>query len=199
MAGAHPGPTSVQSTFWLNQQPPWAGNDLRTGMRLLSCPGLLIDRAPGLTDAERLAAAQDAERACFGDGFDPPVLEGFGLSGVAIGYASWAGVSYLPIAPTRAIPAADLHRFETVVQALWCYTHTISTSTEQNQNPTILHEHGWSFLRGCHSRLTIAHPRESSQHRNMRDAILSTSRLPAQLLEASTILRDHDQHWARGR
>jgi hypothetical protein len=50
--------------------------------------------------------------------------------------------------------------------------------------------YSWRFLRAVHSRLTTAQPRETNQVRLMRDAILATSRLTRQLVDAQTMLHD---------
>jgi hypothetical protein len=185
-------PDYVLSTYWL-AKPHWAaGEALDTAMRILCSPSALLERREGLTEDELIVTAEAAERACFRDGFSHPEIEQFGMTGVAIGYASWSGVSYLPLAPTRAVTSEEMVTFETVVQGLWCYTNMIATVIEDGRDPVVPDEYGWRFLRGCHSRLTSARPRETGQHRMMRDAILSTSRLPAQLLDAHTVLRDLD-------
>lgn len=184
-------PHYVLSTYWL-AGPHWAGDALDTAMRILCAPAALLERGPGLSEEEMLITAERAEQACFRDGFNHPEIEQFGMTGVAIGYASWSGVSYLPLAPTRAITSEEMATFETVVQALWCYTNMIATVVEDGEDPVVPDQYSWRFLRGCHSRLTSARPRETGQHRMMKDAILATSRLPAQLLDAHAVLRDLD-------
>lgn len=182
-------PAYVLSTFCVTE-PYWHGEDLHTAMQMLCAPGVLLDRHRGDPPATLLAAAEIAERVCFRDGFNRPDIVPFGIHGIAIGYASWAGVSYLPLAPARAIPAAELACFETVVQALWCYTHMIAGVIEEGRDPVIPDAFGWRFVRACQSRLTAARPRETGQQRMMRDAILHTSRLTTQLVDAGAILRD---------
>lgn len=182
-------PAYVLSTFCVTE-PYWHGEDLHTAMQMLCAPGVLLDRHRGDPPATLLAAAEIAERVCFRDGFNRPDIVPFGIHGIAIGYASWAGVSYLPLAPERAIPAEELACFETVVQALWCYTHMIAGVIEEGRDPVIPEDFGWRFLRACQSRLTAARPRETGQQRMMRDAILHTSRLTTQLVDAGAILRE---------
>ncbi len=182
-------PTYVLSTYRLHDQ-HWQGDDLHTALRLLCAPGVLLERHVGDPNEQVLARAEVAERVCFRDGFNRPDIETFGIDGVAVGYASWAGVSYLALAPGRAIDEQELASFENVVQALWCYTNMIAEVVENGDDPVVPDEHGWRFVRACLSRLTSARPRESGQHRMMRDAILSTSRLTTQLVDAHAILRD---------
>lgn len=179
----------VLSTFQLVDQ-HWQGEDLHTAMRLLSAPAVLLERRDGEPGAEALAQAEVAERACLRDGFTRPDIDTFGIEGVSIGYASWSGVSYLPLSPSRAVDPEDLATFETVVQALWCYTHLISAAVQAGQDPVVPDGYGWRFLRACLSHLISARPQETGQDRMMRDAILSTSRLVAQLTDAHAVLRD---------
>jgi len=97
-----------------------------------------------------------AERVCFRDGFGRADIEGFGIDGVAVGYASWSGGSYLPLAPVRALDVDERASFETVVQALWCYTSMIADVVEVGDAPDVPEAYGWRFLRACLSRLTTA-------------------------------------------
>lgn len=182
-------PAYVLSTYRLHDQ-HWQGEDFHTALRLLCAPAVLLERHGGVPGAEVLARAEVAERVCFRDGFNRPDIETFGIDGVALGYASWSGVSYFAIAPARAISEDELASFQHVVQALWCYTNMISEVVENGDDPVVPDEYGWRFVRACLSRLTSARPRESGQHRMMRDAILSTSRLTTQLVDAHAILRD---------
>ena len=182
-------PAYVLSSYQLVDQ-HWQGEDLHTAMRLLSAPAVLLERRDGDPNAEALAQAEVAERACFRDGFTRPDIATFGIEGVSIGYASWSGVSYLPLSPGRAVDPEDLATFETVVQALWCYTHMISVAVEAGKDPVVPEAFGWRFLRACVSHLTSARPQETGQDRMMRDAILSSSRLATQLVDACAVLHD---------
>jgi hypothetical protein len=184
-------PEYVLSTYWVTD-PPWSDEALDTALRILCAPASLLERRDGLTDDEMLGTAKVAEQVRFRDGFAHPEIEQFGMTGVSVGYASWSGVSYLPLSPTHAVTCEELASFETVVQALWCYTNMIATVIEDGQDPVLPDPYRWRFLRGCHSRLTTARPCETGQLRVMKDAILGTSRLPAQLLDAHSSLRDLD-------
>jgi hypothetical protein len=184
-------PHYVLSAYWLSE-PHWSGDDLETALRILCAPSALLARKDGQSLDDMLVAAEVAERACFRDGFHHPEIKQFGVAGASIGHASWAGVSYLPLAPDRALTPDELVTFETVVQALWCYTNMIAAVVEDGDDPVVPDQYSWRFLRACHSRLTSARPRETGQHRMMKDAILATSRLPGQLLDAHAVLRDLD-------
>ena len=75
----------------------------------------------------------------------------------------------------------------------WCRGYegtSIADVVEAGDDPDVPEAYGWRFLRACLSRLTTARPRETGQHRMMRDAILSTSRLTTQLVNAHTIVRE---------
>ncbi len=185
----HGNPQYVLSAYWLDEH-CWQPDDLGTAVRLLCVPSVLLARAGDNKDDALIAGAQVAERAQFREGFNPPNVTAFGVDGVSLGYASWSGVAYLPLSPMRSLAPAELVEFETLVQALWCYTETVSTIAQEGQDPEIPDTYSWRFLRACHSRLASARPRETNQVRMMRDAILATSRVTSQLTDAQAILRE---------
>ena len=151
---------------------------------------MLLERRDGDLGPEALAQAEVAERVCLRDGFNRPDIATFGIEGVSVGYASWSGVSYLPLCPGRAVDPEDLATFETVVQALWCYTHVISVAVEAGEDPVVPEAYGWRFLRACVSHLTSARPQETGPDRMAKDAILRSSRLATQLADVCVVLRD---------
>ncbi|MCA1702631.1 MAG: hypothetical protein LC808_04935, partial [Actinobacteria bacterium] len=61
---------------------------------------------------------------------------------------------------------------------------------EQGRDPLVPDQWGWRYLRAVRSRLINPRPRESGQHRSMREAILETSVLVDQLDQAIEALRD---------
>lgn len=182
-------PQYVLSTYWIDEH-CWQPDDLRTAIRLLCVPSVLLSRATNSSDEALMAGAEIAERSQFREGFDPPNVTAFGVDGVSLGYASWSGVAYLPLSPTRALSPDELVEFETLVQALWCYTETVATIVQEGKDPMMPEAYSWRFLRGCRSRLASARPRETNQVRLMRDAILTTSRVTSQLTDAEVILRE---------
>jgi hypothetical protein len=174
-------------------RPKWAGDQLDIAMRLLCMPSVLLDRdGQGSAAEDRLLASADViERTLLDDhNVDRPDLVGFGARGVSIGYASWSGVAYHPVAPTRALPENDLVACELLVQAIWCYTHEILRQVEAGDDPVVPAECSRRFLRGIRSRLTAPRAMESGQHNSMRDAVLSSSRLTRQLDSAMDALLD---------
>ncbi|CAL9677626.1 hypothetical protein SUDANB95_07952 (plasmid) [Actinosynnema sp. ALI-1.44] len=179
----------VLSAYWITDH-SWSGGELTTAMKLLSMPSVLLDRDRDLPDDKTLAKASFDEHVHLRDGFDDPEITPFGVDGVALGFASWAGVSYLPLAPQRAILADELTTFETLVQALWCYTDMLATREQHGLDPEVPDEFGWRFLRACRSRLNTAQAREHNQVRRMRDAILRTSNLDHKLQVAVEHLRE---------
>lgn len=111
---------------------------------------------------------------------------------MSIGCASWAGVSYFPLAPSRALRPSDLVECELLVQALWCYCHHVHEQVERGKDPVVPVEFGWRWLRAARSRLTIARPQETAQYASMRAAVLETSELEKHLTTALELLRDTD-------
>lgn len=176
----------VLSLYWL-LRPSWTWQDLDTAVRLLSVPSVLVDRVP---TAQLIKEGRAAEQTLFQGGFRHPDLVPFGVQGVSVAYASWSGVAYHPLAADRALSTHDLVSWELTVQALWCYCQRVITEVEEGRDPSVPPEDGWRFVRAAHSRLTNARALESSQHRLMREAIVSTSGLPARLSAAQEILRE---------
>jgi hypothetical protein len=180
------GPEYVLSSWWV-EQPIWSGAELDTAMRLMCMPSVLLDRQ--LLDEEVLVGkAEVAEQAHLRHGFTHPDIVDFGVSGVSIGCASWSGVVYLPLSPSRALQPEELLTFEVIAQGLWCYSAHILA----NDPDDLPDRYGWKFLRLSRIRLTAAGPVEIGQVRMMRDAICNTSRVLDQLTRAQAILRDPD-------
>lgn len=182
-------PEYVLSTFWVDE-PVWDHHRLAPAAHLMCVPSVLLDRS--LDDGDDLLArAEVAERAHLRSAFRHPEVVEFGVPGVAVGCASWSGVVYIPVAPSRALQPDELVSFEVVVQGLWCYSAHVLAAADGVER-AIPARYGWRFLRNCRSRLTTAAPTETGQVRMMRDAVLDTSRLIERLDQAQAILRDPD-------
>ncbi|MGH7749578.1 MAG: hypothetical protein ACREQ5_33155, partial [Candidatus Dormibacteria bacterium] len=182
----------VLSLYWVDEPAAWQGNDLRTALRLMCIPRVLVPRTDSI-DESCLASAALVERALLENGFDHPELVDFGMKGISFGYASWSGVVYHPIARDRALREDELVTCEISVQAAWAYCDYLRQQVENGNDPTVPTEFGWRFLRGIRSRLTTERPQETSQHRSMRDAVVETSGLGRHLTQAMEILRDCDR------
>jgi hypothetical protein len=181
----------VLSLYWVDE-PAWQGNDLHTALRLMCIPRVLVPRRDNY-DESCLASAALIERALFENGFDHPELVDFSIKGISLGYASWSGVVYHPVARDRALREDELVTCELSVQATWAYCDHLRQKVERGDDPIVPAEFGWRFLRGIRSRLTTERPQETSQHRSMRDAIVQTSGLDRHLAQAVEILRDCDR------
>jgi hypothetical protein len=64
-------------------------------------PRVLVPRRQNY-DELCLASAVLIERALFENGFDHSGLVDFSIKGISLGYASWSGVVYHPVARDRA-------------------------------------------------------------------------------------------------
>jgi hypothetical protein len=181
----------VLSLYWVDE-PAWHGNDLYTALRLMCIPRVLVPRADNLNES-CLASAALVERTLLDNGFEHPELVDFSMKGISLGYASWSGVVYHPIARDRALREDELITCELSVQAVWAYCGHLRQQVETGNDPAVPAEFGWRFLRGVRSRLTTERPQETSQHRCMRDAIVHTSGLDRHLAQAVEILRDCDR------
>jgi hypothetical protein len=181
----------VLSLYWVDE-PAWQGRDLLTALRLMCIPRVLVQRVDDI-DESCLAPASLVERALLQDGFDHPELVDFSMKGISLGYASWSGVVYHPIARDRALHEDELVTCELSAQAVWAYCDHLRQQVEKGDDPIVPPEFGWRFLRGIRSRLTTERPQETSQHRSMRDAVVQTSGLGRHLTQAVEILRECDR------
>jgi hypothetical protein len=181
----------VLSLYWVNE-PAWHGRELLTALRLMCIPRVLVQRVDDINESA-LAPASLVERALLQDGFDHPELVDFSMKGISLGYASWSGVVYHPIAQDRALHENELVNCELAVQAVWAYCDHLRQHVEKGSDPIVPAEFGWRFLRGIRSRLTTERPQETSQHRSMRDAVVQTSGLGRHLTHAVEVLRECDR------
>lgn len=180
----------VLSLYWLGRS-AWSGAQLETALRLMCMPRVLLERDDVRSDArDSLGHATLIEQALLREGFNHPEMVNFGIRGISYGFASWSGVVYHPIAPERGLPERDLVACELAVQAIWAYCDHIRGQVEKGFDPEIPPEFGWRFLRGIRSRVTTERPRETSQHRAMREAIVETSGLARHLSQAVETLRE---------
>ncbi|GAA3172207.1 hypothetical protein [Nonomuraea roseoviolacea] len=178
----------VLSLYWVHS-PTWVGQMLDTALRIICAPRVLIDRDQPVGDA-CVAVAEQAERELLAGGFHQQEMRSFGLAGVSVGYASWSGVAYHPLDPARCLAEEELVNCELSAQAIWAYCEHINGQVEQGHDPGAVGGFGWRFLRAARSRLTNPRPRETGQHRSMRDAIVETSGIVGHLDQAIEALRE---------
>ena len=183
-------PDYILGTWWLAKS-PWTDHDLDTAVRIMSTPSALLRREGSPTVEQLRAGAEVAERTVWQAGFEATNgLVGFGVPGVSVGYASWSGVAYSPMAADRSLQPEELGEFETLCQALWIWCHSINRAVEAGNDPIVDSEYGWRWLRGVYSRITRPRPTETRQVRAMRDAVIDTSELRTMLPAAIDLLRD---------
>ncbi|MGW5880254.1 helix-turn-helix domain-containing protein [Nocardiopsis terrae] len=183
-------PEYVLGTWWLAQS-SWADRDLDTAVRIMSTPSALLRRQGEPTIEQLRAGAEIAERTVWQTGFEASNgLVDFGVPGVSVGYASWSGIAYAPVAADRALQPGELGDFETLCQALWSWCHSINTTVEAGEDPSADPTYGWRWLRGICSRITRPRPTETRQVRAMRDAVIDTSELRTMIPTAVDLLRD---------
>jgi transcriptional regulator with XRE-family HTH domain len=173
----------VLSVYWVTE-PAWQGSRLETALRLICMPRVLV--GDGHPDGD----CSDVEHALLRVGFDHHELMPFGAADAAIGYASWSGVVYRPLDAERALQESDLVQVELATQSLWSHCSWLARQIEDGTQPSIPSDHGWLWLRGARSRLFTSRPQETGPHRSMREAILTTSGLPAMLDEALITLKE---------
>lgn len=180
----------VLSAYWV-ESVPHDEPQLTTALRLLSMPRVLTGRGDeGRDHASRQAHAALVEQALMREGFDHADIIEFGTKGISAAYASWSGVVYHPIAPTRGLSEDELVACELSVQATWAYCDYIRREVEGGRDPIVVPQYGWRFLRGWQSRLMAERPQETSQHRAMREVIIATSGLKTRLTQAIETLKE---------
>lgn len=168
----------VLSMYWVHSC-GWIGERLETAMRILTTPRILTG-----------PDGVDMEHRYLTEGWSDPGVVGFGQTGRSMGYASWSGVTYHPLAPACALLESELVACELAVQSVWQYASWICGEVEAGRDPRVPADYGWRFLRGARSRLGVARPQETAAHSAMRTAVLSTSTLDDMLSRAVESLRD---------
>jgi transcriptional regulator with XRE-family HTH domain len=187
LANVRPG--YVLSGYWLHQL-PWEERHRDTGVRLTAHLSTMLDR----TDTKIRPVSPEVERDMVAAGFEHPEVISIGLAGIATGYASWSGVAYHPLDPTRSLTVESFVELEVSTQIMWCYARHIQEATEEGRDPGITDVYGWRFLRAARTRMTTARANEWAQVRMLREAIVTTSGLDTLLLGAQNALReDTDQ------
>ncbi|GLW31228.1 hypothetical protein [Actinoplanes regularis] len=177
----------ILSAYWVDET-PWSGEALDTALRILSIPKVLLER--DVDPAYSLHHAELVERTLLAEGFEHAGIVPFGIKGISIGYASWSGVVYYPVAEQRSLAEYDLVHCELAVQSLWAYSDHLNRMIEHGIDPSVPEEYGWRFVRGARSRIANARPLENEQHRSMRNAILATCEIESYLAQAIETLRD---------
>lgn len=176
----------VLSAFWV-REPTWTGASLDTAMRLLCTPRVLLSRTE---PAASTSHAELIEQTLLREGYDDPRIVSFGVQGISVGYASWSGVAYHPLAESRALEASRFVTYQVVVQGLWTYCNRVRSQVEGGQDPVVQEGYGWRWLRGMKSKLEGARPQETGQHAAMREAILHTSELSRHMATTLEVVRD---------
>ncbi|MBY8872870.1 hypothetical protein K7640_13595 [Micromonospora sp. PLK6-60] len=170
----------------------WPAELLETALRIMSTPKVLLHRGRAMDD-EHLAHAELIEQSLLSETYDHVGIESFGVRGISAGYASWSGLVYHPISAERSLTEAELIACELAIQSMWAYSDAIARQVEQGRDPQVPPEHGWRYLRGVRSRLTVSRLRETGQHQAMRRAILRTCDLMPALDQSIETLRDTER------
>jgi hypothetical protein len=188
----------ILSLYWLTAS-AWSGDDYETAMRIMRMPPVLLSRDDdddGKSDAghgddraHQHAEARLTENTLLATKWDHPDIRSFGVAGTSSGYASWSGVVYHAQSASRALSEEELVDLELAIQSAWAYCAHLNGELEQGRDPLVPDQWGWRYLRAVRSRLINPRPRESGQHRSMREAILETSVLVDQLDQAIEALR----------
>ncbi|WP_370973730.1 hypothetical protein [Amycolatopsis sp. cg9] len=174
----------VLTAFWL-VEPAWSGRDLHTALRLLTSPRALL----GSGDGDHHHARQ-IEQRLFNDGFAPEDHVPIGVDGVSLGWASWAGVAYHPLAPAAALTEDDLASVELLAQGLWCLCEELEQQIRDGEDPKLPAGHDWRWLRGRRAAIVRGDANEPAQLRALRAAVVSSSELDQKLIETVQLLKE---------
>jgi DNA-binding winged helix-turn-helix (wHTH) protein len=149
--------------------------NINTALKLLACPTHLLSDT--ISDSEREKVVE-IENQFLQNEFSNRDVKEFGLAGIALGFASWTGVSYYQTPTNQSSLFEDIIEFEIAVQATWWLSHCLREiclsfeSADKHKLQNKLH-----FLIKQFGKLKTIGPRESISQRMMHEAILSTSRL----------------------
>jgi hypothetical protein len=174
----------VLTAFWLVTS-AWEEHDLQTAMHLFTAPRALLG-----TGDEDLGHARQIEKRLFKEGFSPVEHVAFGVDGVSIGWASWAGVAYHPLARRAALIEDDLVITELLAQAVWCLCDDLDQQVRAGEDPALPDGHDWRWLRGRRAEIARGDANEPTQLRRLRAAIVATSELDNKLTETVQLLRE---------
>ena len=173
-------------------EPAWdSQRELEIALKLLAMPGLLISnsqKANGKSN-EVLEKAKQIEDEFFKNGIESDEISDFGLKGISIGYASWAGVSYYVADSGRAIGSAQISSFEIQLQALWCYADAVQKQLVRFENTDAENLFGAKYIRSAYSQLIAVGGRDSMQLRRMKDAVSKTSHITRIVESALDVLK----------
>lgn len=181
-------PTEYVFSVYDVVQHPWApGRPLRSGVRLVSMPSVLLPRSERWDASQaEISRAHELEARLVAQGFEHPEIREFGISGVSVGCASWSAVAYHALEPDQHLGSERLVAIEMLTQALWAWSSRVSA----DQRPLVDYpSFGLAELRSHAARLVApSQPMEGTDECLAREAIVETSRLPAMLDQVERVL-----------
>jgi transcriptional regulator with XRE-family HTH domain len=172
-------------------QHPWApGRPLRSGMRLISMPSVLLPRSErsDVWQAEQaeISRGRELEERLIAQGFEHSEVREFGISGVSVGCASWSAVAYHALGADQHVGSDRLVNIEVQTQALWAWCSRVIA----DQRPLV--DYSWFGVEGLRSHaarlLAPSQPMEGTDECLAREAIVETSRLRSMLDQAERVL-----------
>jgi hypothetical protein len=169
-------------------QHPWApGRPLRSGMRLISMPSVLLPRSErGQADQAEISRGRELEERLIAQGFEHSEIREFGISGVSVGCASWSAVAYHALGAEQHVGSDRLVNIEVQTQALWAWCARVIA----DQRPLV--DYTWFGVEGLRSHaarlVAPSQPTEGTDECLAREAMVETSRLRSMLDQAERVL-----------
>lgn len=181
-------PTEYVFSMYDILQHPWApGRQLRSGVRLVSMPSVLLSRSErwDVSQAE-ISRGHELEARLIAQGFEHSEIHEFGISGVSVGCASWSAIAYHALGPEKHVGSDRLVNIEVLTQALWAWCSRVTA----DQRPLADYpSFGVEGLRSYAARLAApSQPMEGTDECLAREAIVNTSRLRSMLDQAERFL-----------
>jgi transcriptional regulator with XRE-family HTH domain len=143
---------------------PWpATSRQHRATQLLSMPSMLVSEAGDPLDTDAIETLLDAPNGVL-DTAD------FSLARSHCGFASWAAVVVFPYRGSAF--ASRVIDFEIQLQALWCYASNVEAVGAFTND-----DYSQAFLRQTLRKLQRPRPTEHTSERQMREAVIRTSRI----------------------
>jgi DNA-binding winged helix-turn-helix (wHTH) protein len=153
----------------------WTNKQLRTALKLLSCPRELF---PGEQASYDSSLARAKELEMLEAGFEHQDSREFGVYGTDFGYATWAGVSYHGFSTKRSPFVETIADFEIALQSIWLFCHLIHEAAKHataNEMPGL--RSAALTIQSEVRRIKAIGATDRTEIRMMCEAILATSRL----------------------
>lgn len=160
----------------------WSGTTLANGLKLLSCPNLLLtdvlteDEVPSYASAADFSRSLALERHYLDSGIDSPDILSFSVGQTVLGYASWSGVALCCPVPAPTQLVQTLLDFESALQAMWWVLSTLRDWRSSNSSVLVDAKYRATLESHMQHLLRIG-PTETIMSRLSKEMIIKSSRV----------------------